>query len=71
MNIDETEDFIRDKPIVSAGIAAAAGFIVGGGLTSRAGVALLFLFGRKLAGELTTNLLFGAMHRDGRTRAAC
>jgi ElaB/YqjD/DUF883 family membrane-anchored ribosome-binding protein len=66
LNIAETEDFIRDKPIVSAGIAAAAGFIVGGGLTSRPGVALLFLFGRKLAGELTTNLLLGAMRRNGR-----
>jgi ElaB/YqjD/DUF883 family membrane-anchored ribosome-binding protein len=66
LNIAETEDFIRDKPIVSAGIAAAAGFIVGGGLISRPGVALLFLFGRRLAGELTTNLLFGAMRRNGR-----
>jgi hypothetical protein len=66
LNIAETEDFIRDKPIFSAGTAAAAGFIVGGGLISRPGVALLFLFGRKLAGELTTNLLLGAMRGNGR-----
>jgi len=65
LNINQAEDFIRDKPIVWIGIAAAAGFIVGGGLVTRPGVALFFLMGRKMAGEITSNLVLGAI-RAGR-----
>jgi ElaB/YqjD/DUF883 family membrane-anchored ribosome-binding protein len=65
LNIVQAENFVRDKPVVSTGIAAAAGFVVGGGLITRPGVAVLFLFGRKLAGELTTNLALGAIRPSG------
>ncbi len=37
---------IRDEPLMAAGVAATAGFIVGGGLAGTAGVAVIGLVAR-------------------------
>ena len=51
------EKTIRDKPLSAAALAATAGFIVGGGLATRPGLAMLMLFGRMAAKETAVNLM--------------
>jgi ElaB/YqjD/DUF883 family membrane-anchored ribosome-binding protein len=61
MNPDlaKVEKWIRDRPLPSAAIAAAAGFIIGGGMASRPGVAMLALLGREAAKQAATNMISG------------
>jgi len=40
LDLEQIETFIRDKPLPSAAIAAAAGFILGGGMATRPGLAI-------------------------------
>src|SRR5258707_13698060 len=44
---DKIEVAIRERPVPCAAIAAAAGFVLGGGMATRPGLAILSLFGRK------------------------
>jgi hypothetical protein len=53
------EKWIRDNPLKSTAIAAAGGYIIGGGMATRPGVAILALLGRKAAKETATNLMTG------------
>jgi hypothetical protein len=53
----EIETTIRNKPLAATAIAAAAGFIVGGGMASRPGLVILSLLGRKAARETATNFV--------------
>ena len=55
----QIENSIRDRPLRSMAVAAAAGFIVGGGMATRPGVAILALFGRTAVKETATNLMTG------------
>ena len=48
---------IRDRPLSAAALAATAGFIFGGGLATRPGLAMLLLFGRMAARETAVNLV--------------
>jgi hypothetical protein len=59
INLDpeQMERSIRDRPLRSAAIATAAGFIIGGGMATRPGVAILALFVRKAAKETASNLM--------------
>jgi ElaB/YqjD/DUF883 family membrane-anchored ribosome-binding protein len=66
LDIVQIENSIRDKPLRSTAIAAAAGFIVGGGMATRPGVAILALFGRKVAEETAANLMTGMVRAQGR-----
>jgi ElaB/YqjD/DUF883 family membrane-anchored ribosome-binding protein len=66
LDLEQMEKSIRDKPLLSAAIAAAAGFIIGGGMATRPGVAILALFGRKAAKETASNLMTGMVR--ARTR---
>jgi ElaB/YqjD/DUF883 family membrane-anchored ribosome-binding protein len=59
LDLKQVEAKIGDKPIPALAIAAAAGFIVGGGLATRIGVAILALFGRKAASETAGNFVTG------------
>jgi hypothetical protein len=59
VDLSKVEQQIRDKPIPSAAIAAAAGFVVGGGLVTGPGLALVALFGRNAARETVTNVVSG------------
>jgi ElaB/YqjD/DUF883 family membrane-anchored ribosome-binding protein len=56
LDLERIEQGIRERPLVSAGIAAATGFVVGGGLGTRPGIALLALLGRQAARETVTKL---------------
>jgi ElaB/YqjD/DUF883 family membrane-anchored ribosome-binding protein len=52
----EVETAIRNKPLAATALAAAAGFIVGGGMASRPGLLILALLGRKAAREIAITL---------------
>jgi len=57
LDLPQVEKSIRDKPLSAVGIAAAAGFVVAGGLTTRPAMAILLLFGRKAAEQTAANLM--------------
>jgi ElaB/YqjD/DUF883 family membrane-anchored ribosome-binding protein len=59
LDMEQLEKSIRDKPLPSAAIAAAAGFIIGGGLATRLAAPILALFAREAAKETATNLMTG------------
>jgi ElaB/YqjD/DUF883 family membrane-anchored ribosome-binding protein len=54
-DLEEIEERIRDRPYYSLAIAAGAGFLLGGGLATTPGVALLGLFGRRAARDTASN----------------
>jgi len=56
-DLRQIEKTIREKPLSAAAIAATAGFIVGGGLATRPGLAMLMLFGRMAARETAVNFV--------------
>lgn len=43
---ESLDEYVRDAPFTSLGIAAAAGFLVGGGFKNRVGLAILAILGR-------------------------
>jgi hypothetical protein len=51
-------DYVRDEPLRSLMVATAAGFILGGGVNSRIGLAMLTLVGQiALRGVVTSSLV--------------
>ncbi len=56
-DLRQLEKTIREKPLSAAALAATVGFIVGGGLATRPGLAMLVLFGRMAARETAVNLV--------------
>jgi hypothetical protein len=66
-------DYIREEPLRSLAVATAAGLILGGGLNSRIGLALLTFAGRRaLRGVVTSSLveLITGSHDNGRKLSA-
>ena len=66
-------DYVREEPLRSLAVATAAGFILGGGLNSRIGLALLTFAGRlALRGVVTSSLveLITGSHDNGRKLSA-
>jgi ElaB/YqjD/DUF883 family membrane-anchored ribosome-binding protein len=61
LDLRRLEKSIRDRPLSAAAIAATAGFIVGGGLATRPGIAMLILFGRIAVRETAVNLVTDMM----------
>jgi hypothetical protein len=59
IDLRQFEKSIRERPLSSAAIAAGAGFIVGGGLATRPGIAMLLLFARIAARETAFNFVTG------------
>jgi hypothetical protein len=62
-------EYIRAEPLKSVTVVTAAGFILGGGLNSRVGLALLAFAGRiALRGVVTSTLveLVAGSHNNGR-----
>jgi ElaB/YqjD/DUF883 family membrane-anchored ribosome-binding protein len=59
LDLRQLESTIRDKPVQAAAIAAAAGFLFGGGMGTRWGAAILTLAGRKAARDTAGNLVSG------------
>ena len=59
VDLKKVEQNIHDQPFRAAVIAAAAGFVFGGGLVTRPGLALLALFLRRAAQETMTTMVSG------------
>ncbi|MBV8475228.1 MAG: hypothetical protein JO033_27590 [Acidobacteriaceae bacterium] len=55
VDLQDFEERLRDRAFLSLGIAAGAGFVLGGGLATKVGVMLLGLFGRAIARQTVTN----------------
>jgi hypothetical protein len=53
----EVEATIRENPLTAIALAAAVGFVVGGGMASRPGLLILALLGRKAAQEIALNFV--------------
>jgi len=58
-DLRQLERTILEKPLSAAALAATVGFIVGGGLATRPGLAMLVLFGRMAARETAVDLVTG------------
>jgi len=56
-------EFVRDEPLTALAIAAAAGFVLGGGVNRRLGLAILTMAGRialqSAAASLITGMVVG------------
>jgi ElaB/YqjD/DUF883 family membrane-anchored ribosome-binding protein len=61
IDLRRIENSIRERPLSSAAIAAGAGFIVGGGLATRPGIAILVLFARIAVREAAFDFVTGMM----------
>jgi hypothetical protein len=61
LKIAEVERLFRQKPLRSIGLAAALGFIFAGGFTTRVGITLLAIFGRKAGREIAGNVVTRAV----------
>jgi hypothetical protein len=71
LDFQQIEKSIYEKPLTSAGIAAGAGFILGGGMATRPALALLAIFGRKAARDTAASLVTGMLSVGNRqTRVA-
>ena len=69
VNLEDIENNIRDSPLFCLAFAAGAGFLLGGGMETKMGSALLGLLGHKLAAKTATN--FGReILRQARAEAA-
>lgn len=56
LNLADIEARVRERALLSVGIAAGVGFVLGGGLATRPGVILLGLFGRIAVRQAATNV---------------
>ncbi|MBV8774795.1 MAG: hypothetical protein JO166_21050 [Deltaproteobacteria bacterium] len=56
IDLEDVEQRIRDRAFLSLGLAAGAGFALGGGLGTRLGAVLLAVFGRAAARQVATNV---------------
>ena len=54
-------EYINDEPLTALGIATAAGFVLGGGVDRRVGLAVLTMVGRIMLRGAATNLIAEAL----------
>jgi hypothetical protein len=59
---------IRERPLLSVGLAGLAGFVIGGGATSRTGAATLMFIARIWLKSATTEAVASAMTSYGTTK---
>ena len=52
-------EYIREEPLTALAIATAAGFVLGGGVTRRIGLAVLTMVGQIALRGVATNLIVG------------
>jgi ElaB/YqjD/DUF883 family membrane-anchored ribosome-binding protein len=55
VDLEDIQNRIRDRPLFYLAIAAGVGFVAGGGMASKWGLALLGLAGRRAAAETAPN----------------
>src|SRR5215469_745095 len=68
---DAVTQMILDNPIAALGVAAGVGYVLGGGLRSRLGRALIFFAGRRIGQGLLADLLVTTIDGfDGRNNQA-
>jgi len=66
-------EYVNDEPVTAVVIAAAAGFVLGGGVNRRIGLAMLTLLGRIAFRSVAANLIFEAVsggHSSGQDSGA-
>ncbi|HSU91106.1 MAG TPA: hypothetical protein VLI44_06640 [Sporolactobacillaceae bacterium] len=61
-------EYINDEPLTALAIAGAAGFILGGGASSRIGLAALAMVGKIALRGAATNFLVGLFVPDSTDR---
>jgi hypothetical protein len=52
-------EYIRDEPLTALAIASMTGFVLGGGVNRRIGLAMLTIVGRIALRGVATSLIFG------------
>jgi hypothetical protein len=70
---DRVAQYVRDEPLSALALATAAGFVVGGGLNSRIGQALLTMVGRIALQSAAASLIAGMVagsHENGKPESA-
>jgi hypothetical protein len=50
-------EYVRDEPLTALAIATAAGFVLGGGVNRRIGLAMLTMIGRTVLRGVATSLI--------------
>jgi hypothetical protein len=55
----DVSDYVRDEPLTALAIAAAAGFVLGGGVNGRVGLGILTFVGRNVLRGVATSLIVG------------
>ena len=69
----DVSEFVRDEPLTALAIAAAAGFVFGGGVNRRLGLAILTTVGRIALQSAATSLITGMVagsRENGRPNSA-
>jgi hypothetical protein len=66
IDLEQIEKTIRRNPLPSAAIAAASGFVIGGGIATRPALAILGLFGRKAVTATAANFMTGMVRTHTR-----
>jgi len=54
-------EYVRDEPLTALAIAGMAGFVLGGGVNRRIGLAMLTIVGRIALSGVATSLIAGIM----------
>ena len=58
-------EFVRDEPLTALAIAAAAGFVLGGGVNRRLGLGILTMAGRIALQSAAASLIAGMVAGTG------
>ena len=69
VDLHRIEESIRERPLRAVAIAAAAGFVVGGGMVTRLGLLTLTLSGRQAARETASNFISRGLIPNARRAA--
>jgi hypothetical protein len=69
-DLDQMVSSIRRRPLRALTLSAGAGFMFGGGLRTRLGIALGLFLGRTFTGNALVNVIEAAASQNGRQHRA-